>query len=136
MVGNAADYQKLQNLLLGQSIYDLRDERYKLTESNRGYQLVPSLNLGLIKKLFLLDSKSFKAIAQQLSQERNNRNVTVTYPKYQKIGNQTFPEEIKIIANETGKSTQIDISYRSVSFDERVNFPFEIPAGYDEIVIE
>lgn len=135
-LGTPLDYQKLQNLLLGQSIYDLRDERYKLTESNRGYQLVPSLNLGLIKKLFLLDSKSFKAIAQQLSQERNNRNVTVTYPKYQKIGNQTFPEEIKIIANETGKSTQIDISYRSVSFDERVNFPFEIPAGYDEIVIE
>ena len=135
-LGTPLDYQKLQNLLLGQSIYDLRDERYKLTESTRGYQLIPKLELGLIKKMFLLDSKSFKALAQQLSQEKENRHVTVSYPKYQRIGNQTFPEEIKIIANETGKSTQIDISYRSVIFDERVNFPFEIPAGYEEIVIE
>ena len=83
-----------------------------------------------------MDSKTFKAIAQQLSQEKDNRNVTITYSKYQSVENQPFPEEIKIIANETTKSTQIDILYRSVSFDDPVSFPFEIPAGYDEIVIE
>jgi hypothetical protein len=83
-----------------------------------------------------MDSKTFKAIAEQLSQEKENRNVTVTYSKYQSVENQLFPDEIKIIANETNKSTQIDLSYRSVSFDEPVSFPFEIPAGYDEIVIE
>ncbi len=135
-LGTPLDYQKLQNLLIGQSIYDLRDQRYKLTESARGYQLVPSLELDIIKKMILMDSKTFKAIAEQLSQEKENRNVTVTYSKYQSVENQLFPEDIKIIANETNKSTQIDISYRSVSFDEHVSFPFEIPAGYDEIVIE
>ena len=83
-----------------------------------------------------MDSKTFKTIAEQLSQEKENRNVTVTYSKYQSVENQLFPEDIKIIANETNKNTQIDISYRSVSFDEHVSFPFEIPAGYDEIVIE
>jgi hypothetical protein len=135
-LGTPLDYQKLQNLLIGQSIYDLREQRYKLTESARGYQLVPSVELGIIKKIFLMDSKTFKAIAQQLSQEKENRSVTVTYSKYQSVANQLFPEEIKIIANEATKSTQIDISYRSVSFDEPVSFPFEIPTGYDEIVIE
>jgi len=135
-LGTPLDYQKLQNLLIGQSIYDLREQRYKLTESARGYQMVPSLELGIIKKIFLMDSKTFRATAQQLSQEKESRNVTVTYSKYERIENQIFPEEIKIIANENTKSTQIDILYRSVSFDDPVSFPFEIPAGYDEIVIE
>jgi hypothetical protein len=43
-----------------------------------------------------------------LSQEKENRNVTVTYPKYQRISNQNFPEEIKIVANSEGKGTQVE----------------------------
>ncbi len=135
-IGTDLDFEKLQNLLIGQAIYDLRKDKYVLTESSQGYQLVPSNELELIKKLFLLDPKSYKTIAQQLSQEKENRNVTVTYPKYQKINGQDFPEEIKIVANSEGKGTQIEIFYRSVSFNESVSFPFDIPSGYDEIVIE
>jgi hypothetical protein len=135
-LGTPLDFKKLQNLLIGQAIYDLREDKYVLSESTQGYQLVPSNGLELVKKLFLLDAKSYKAIAQQLAQEKENRNVTVTYPKYQKVNNQNFPEEIKIVANSEGKGTQVDIAYRSVTFNESVSFPFEIPSGYDEIRIE
>lgn len=135
-LGTPLDFDKLQNLLLGQTIYDLREDRYKLTESTRGYQLVPSNEAEVIKKLFLLDPQSYKATAQQLSQEGENRNVTVTYPKYQKVSGQTIPEEISIVANEAGKGTQIEISMRSVILNESVTFPFEIPSGYEEIVID
>jgi hypothetical protein len=135
-LGTPLDFDKLQNLLTGQAIYDLRTDRYKLTESIQGYQLVPSLELGIIKKIFLLDSESFKTIAQQLSQEKENRNVTVTYPKYQRVSGRTIPEEIKIVANSEGSGTQIEISFKSVTFDDPVSFPFEIPSGYDEIALE
>lgn len=135
-LGTPLDFDKLQNLLLGQTIYDLREESYKLTESTRGYELVPTKEFEAVKKLFLLDAKSFKAIAQQLAQEKENRNVTVTYPSYQKVENQSFPEEIKIIANDSGKGTQIEISFKSVTLNENLSFPFDIPSGYDEIEIE
>lgn len=135
-LGTPLDYKKLQNLLIGQTIYDLREDKYVLSESTQGYQLVPSNELQMIKKMFLLDAKSYKALAQQLAQEKENRNVTVTYPKYQKVNNQDFPEEIKIIANSDGKGTQVEITYRSVTFNEPVSFPFDIPSGYDEIRIE
>ncbi|HSM62494.1 MAG TPA: DUF4292 domain-containing protein [Gillisia sp.] len=135
-LGTPLDFKKLQNLLIGQAIYDLREDKYVLSESTQGYQLVPSNGLELVKKLFLLDSKSYKALAQQLAQEKENRNVTITYPKYQRVNNQNFPEEIKIVANSEGKGTQVEISYRSVSFNESVSFPFEIPSGYDEIQIK
>lgn len=136
-LGTPLDYDKLQNLLLGQAIYDLREDKYVLTESTRGYQLVPANGAAdAIKKMFLLDPGNYKASAQQLNQDRENRNVTVTYPKYQRVSGRTLPEEIKIVANEGGRGTNIDISLRSVSFNENLNFPFEIPSGYDEIVID
>lgn len=136
-IGTPLDFEKLQNLLLGQAIYDLREDRYVLQESSRGYQLVPANAAGeAIKKMFLLNPQNFKASAQQLGQERENRNVTITYPQYQNVSGRTIPEEIVIVANEGGTGTNIEISLRSVSFNEDVSFPFEIPSGYDEIVIE
>ncbi len=135
-LGTPLDFDKLQNLLLGQTIYDLREDKYMLTESSRGYQLVPANGEDLIKKMFLLDPKNFKATAQQLAQERENRNVTVTYNKYQRVSGQTIPEDIRIVANQSGEGTIIEISLRSVVFNDPVSFPFEIPSGYEEILID
>ncbi len=135
LLGTPLDYQKIQNLLLGQAIYDLREERYKLSESSRGYQLQPSAETFL-KKLFLLDAGNFKTLAQQIGQENSNRSVTVTYPEYQKIGKQLFPGQIQIVANEGAENTRIDMQFRGIDFNVPVSFPFSIPSGYEEILIE
>ncbi|MFD1079899.1 DUF4292 domain-containing protein, partial [Longispora fulva] len=125
----------VQNLLLGQTIYDLRKERYKLTESVRGYQLEPA-DPGFLKKLFLLDAANYKALAQQIGQKVENRSVTVTYPEYQKVSGRVIPQSIKILANDGAESTRIDMQFRSLEFDVPVSFPFSIPSGYEEISIK
>ncbi|MFD2517412.1 DUF4292 domain-containing protein [Salinimicrobium flavum] len=135
LLGTPLDYQKVQNLLLGQTIYDLRDERYKLSESTRGYQLEPYAE-SFLKRLFLLDAGNFKAVAQQIGEEKSNRSVTVTYPEYRKIGSQVLPGQINILANEGPSNTRIDMAFRSVELDVPVSFPFSIPSGYSEISIE
>ncbi len=135
LLGTPLDYQKVQNLLLGQTIYDLREERYKLTESVRGYQLQPVAE-NYLQKLFLLDAGNFKALAQQLGQPNANRSVTVTYPEYQKIDQQIFPGKIQILAKEGTENTRIDMAFRSIEFNVPVSFPFSIPSGYEEISVE
>ena len=135
VLGTPLDYDKVQNLLLGQTIYDLRSERYKLTESTRGYQLEP-VQENFLKKMFLLDAGNYKAVAQQLGQPNENRSVTVTYPEYQRIGNQIFPGQIKILANDGPDNTRIDMAFKSVEFNVPVSFPFSIPSGYEEIAVE
>lgn len=134
-LGTPLDFEKLQNLLIGQTIYDLRTEPYKLTESARGYQLKPRAE-DFIRRMFLLDTKNFRAVAQQLSQEGRARSVTVTYPEYQQVAGRVFPKQIVIIANHDEISTQLNMEFRSVEFDVPVRFPFDIPSGYDEIVLE
>lgn len=131
-LGTPLDFQKLQNLLIGQAIYDLRTEEYDFTQSPRGLQFVND-GVNNMKKMFLLNPDSLKAEAQQLAQEQENRSLTVTYSEYQNVSGLIFPENIKIIANEGGSSTNIDLTYRSLSFNEEVSFPFEIPSGYEEI---
>lgn len=134
-LGTPLDFQKLQNLLLGQAIYDMRTEAYTLTNSPRGYQFLP-VKSGEVKKMFLLDPKTYKTTAQQLAQEDENRSVTITYSDYQSVEGKLLPEEIKIIANNGGSSTNIELTYRSVEMNDDVNFPFEIPSGYDEISVK
>ncbi|APG60838.1 DUF4292 domain-containing protein [Christiangramia salexigens] len=135
LLGTPLDFQKLQNLLIGQAIYDLRSEEYDFSQSPRGFQFV-SNGSGTIKKMFLLDPLSYKAGAQQLAQEGDNRSVTVTYSDYQKVDGHVFPEGIKIIANEGASSTNIALTYKSISFDEELSFPFEVPSGYEEISLK
>src|SRR5690606_30257872 len=115
--------------------YDLRAERYRLTESGRGYQLEP-VTEDFLKRMFLLDTKNFRAVAQQISQEGAARSVTVTYPGYQEVSGKVFPKQIKIVANDADANTQIDMEFRSMEFDVPVTFPFEIPSGYEEITLE
>lgn len=135
ILGTPLDFEKLQNLLLGQAIYDLRTEEYEFSETARGYQFLPSKE-GDIKKMFLLNPSNLKADAQQLAQEHENRSVTVTYSGYQEISGKLFPKDIKIVANEGGKSTNIDLTYRSLEINEELSFPFDIPTGYEEIAVE
>ncbi len=135
VLGTPLDFQKVQNLLLGQTIYDLRKERYQLTESVRGYQLKP-VEQGYLNKLFLLDAGNFKALAQQIGQANENRSVTITYPEYQKVEGRIFPGAIEIMANEGANNTRIDMNFKSLEFDKPVSFPFSIPSGYEEISVE
>jgi outer membrane lipoprotein-sorting protein len=133
LLGTPLDFKKLQNLLIGQAIYDLREEEFEFSQTAKGFQFMPSED-GLIKKMFLVNSKNFKASAQQLAQTRENKSVTVTYSDYQEIEGKIFPEEIRIIANEAGSSTRIELTYRSLEFNQgELSFPFDIPSGYDEI---
>lgn len=135
LLGTPLDFEKVQNLLIGQTIYSLREDRYKLIQSTQGYQLVPEQE-RFLKMMFLLDPVTYKATAQQISQEGQGRSVTVTYPAYQRVGGQEFPKEIKVIANAGSSHTQVDMEFRSVDFDVPVSFPFSIPSGYEEIVLE
>jgi len=134
-LGTPLDFQKLQNLLIGQAIYDLRNEEYEFTQSPKGFQFVQQEE-GPMDKMFLLDGRTLKAAAQQLAQAKDNRNLTVTYSDYQVVDGIVFPEEIRIIASENGSSTNIEITYKNISFNEDVTFPFEIPSGYEEISLK
>ncbi|MFD2563612.1 DUF4292 domain-containing protein [Aquimarina rubra] len=135
-LGTDLDFEKAQQLLLGQALFNLKDDKYVSSIENQKYRLSPKKELELFERLFVIHPNSFKMSSQQLKQPLENRNLLISYSSYQKVGNQDFPKEIDILASEGISRTSIKIDYRSVDYNARVSFPFKIPSGYEQVTIE
>jgi outer membrane biogenesis lipoprotein LolB len=134
-LGTELDFEKVQNLLIGNALFDLKNERFNSVIQNKNYALTPKRDFELFKRLFLLDPFHFKVKQQRLEQSAKNRLLTIDYPAYQEITGQAFPKNVEIKAEEVNKKTTIQIEYRKITFNENVRFPFKIPNGYKEIKI-
>jgi hypothetical protein len=47
-----------------------------------------------------------------------------------------FPEEIEILANQDNDQAVIKLEMKSISLNEDLRFPFRIPKGFKEIVLQ
>lgn len=135
-LGTDLDYNKIQQLLLGQSLFNLREDKYEVAIANKAYQLQPKKELVLFERLFLLRPDTFKMVSQQLKQPIENRTLNINYQSYQTVGNQDFPKDIYIEALQEKEKTTIGIEYKTVDYNTKVSFPFTIPSGYKQVTIQ
>lgn len=136
LLGMELDFEKVQNLLLGQALFDLRDEKYNVAIGDNTYELKPKKPIDLFKMLFHVEPKNFKMATQQLSQPLKKRVLEIRYKNYQEIDKLILPNEIVIMAIDTDNSSLIDIMYRNIEFNRPLNFPYKIPKGFKEIVLK
>ncbi len=135
LLGTELDFQKVQNLLLGQALLDLTEEKYDLEVADKNYQLKPRKVAELFKILFQIEPKNFKIATQQLSQPLKKRLLEIDYQDYQKISQYVLPNSIFITAIDKDVKNTIAIEYRNIEFNNPMNFPYKIPKGYKEIVL-
>ena len=135
-VGTDLDFDKVQNILLGEALYDLKKEEFIASTFEKSYLLQPKNQRDLFEIFYLLNPSHFKMDSQQFAQPNENRILQIDYKDYQKVDKQKLPQTIKIIAVEKFDETIIDLEYRSVALNEKIRFPFRIPSGYKEIEIK
>lgn len=133
LLGTDLDFQKVQNMMLGEAIFDLKAEPYTTAVVGNQYQLKPEKDITLFKKLFLIEPVHFKMGAQQLSQPEKERLLYIDYTTYQIVDDKIFPGEIQITATEGKHTTTIHLEYKNIEFNEEVSFPYRIPPGYKAI---
>lgn len=136
LLGTEVDFKIVQNLLLGEALLDLREKKYEASVTDETYRLVPRVNEVLYKILFEIEPKNFKIASQQLSQPLKKRLLAIKYENYQGIGNEVLPKTINISAIENTTENNIQLEYRSLELNRTLNFPYKIPKGYKEIVLE
>lgn len=134
-VGVELDFNKVQNILLGQAIYNLREEPHKVSVNNNSYALQPKDQNVLLELFYLVNPSHFKMDSLQLFQQLKKRMLQVDYASYQEVKKQILPQNIRIVAVEESDEVAITMEFKSVSLNEEVRFPFRIPSGYKEIVI-
>lgn len=135
LLGIDLDFEKVQNLLLGQALFDLRKDKYDIALTDVNYQLTPKKPMDLFKALFHIEPQNFKMATQQLSQPLKKRLLEISYKNYQKINKWIIPNTVLITAIDKGLKNTIDIEYRNIEFNQQVSFPYKIPKGYKEIVL-
>lgn len=136
LLGTQLDFEKVQNLLLGETLFVLNDDDYSVSVNDDFYVLQPKNQQQLFEIFYILSPLHFKVKSQQISQPSNSRHLQIDYLTYQEVNKQAFPENIKIIAVEANKEMIARLEFKSVSLNEDLNFPFSIPSGFDEIKLK
>jgi outer membrane biogenesis lipoprotein LolB len=134
-VGVELDFNKVQNILLGQAIYNLKEEPHKVSVNQNSYALQPKDQNALLELFYMINPSHFKMDSLQLYQQLKKRMLQVDYSSYQEVKKQILPQNIRIVAVEDSDEVAITMEFKSVSLNEDVRFPFRIPSGYKEIVI-
>lgn len=133
LLGTELDFEKVQNLLLGEALFNLKDENYKLSMHENEYVLQPKKQRELFEIFFLLNPAHYKISSQQLSQIKELRHLQIDYKAYQEVSGQKIPELIKVLAVEGNDETTIGLQFKSVTLNSELRFPFNIPSGFDKI---
>ncbi|MBJ7879708.1 DUF4292 domain-containing protein [Gelidibacter salicanalis] len=136
LLGTDIDFEKIQNIFLGEPIFNLKDDTYVTVPNEESYVLQPKDQRALFELFFLVNPGFFKLDSQQLFQPKEKRMLQIDYKKYQGVSKQIFPENIRIIAVEKNDEIIIDLDFKAISLNGEVRFPFNIPSGYKEIELE
>jgi hypothetical protein len=132
-LGTELDFDKLQNLLLGQAISQLDNNNFEVSLDENAHLLKQHTNQQLFSFLYWINPQHFRLNKQLIIQADKEQYLSVVYKKYDLINNEYFPNTIIIEAVESQKLTKIELDFKSVEFNELLTFPFEIPNGYKPV---
>ena len=129
------DYDKLQNLLLGQIFIDMKagefnseivQNEYVLSyKDNEKIQRNPQE--GKYIQIYTLDS-NFRLKNANLKDPKTQMELEISYDSWQKVGTQFFPKTVKVLVKDK-KTQKVELEYNNFTFEESQT-PFEIPSGY------
>jgi hypothetical protein len=136
LLGTEIDFEKIQNIFLGEPIFNLKEDTYVTVPNDDSYVLQPKDQRALFELFFLINPGFFKLDSQQLYQPAEKRMLQIDYKKYQVVSKQIFPENIRIIALEKNDEIIIDLDFKAINLNGDVRFPFNIPSGFKEIELE
>ena len=133
-LGTDLDFQKIQNLLIGQSFDELKKGAYKATLEDNLYKL-SATELAATNTFFYFESEHFLIKKQQIIQEEQGRMLQVSYPDHKEYEQLFMPLSLFIEATQKKGNTSININYNSVTFNEELSFPYSVPESYERIFI-
>lgn len=131
--GTDLDFQKLQNVLLGQAIQDFPVNECKFDKAENGVKIEKNSASALITYFF--NSANRRLQKQIIQQQAQDRLLTVSYPKFSSYNNLIFPANIQLNAVQKQAKMNLNIEYTDVTLNEELSFPYAVPSGYKRIVI-
>ncbi|MCW2118017.1 DUF4292 domain-containing protein [Flavobacterium sp. 7A] len=133
-LGTDLDYNKVQNMLMGEALDDLRVGKYNQTLEEQSYRLDDKAN-NSTQKAFFIDASNFKIRKQEVIQSDKARKIEMDYGNYQNFDKRIIPLQLHINATQEKGKTEIDLEYTDLNFSDELSFPYSVPNGYKRILI-
>lgn len=133
-LGTDLDFQKVQNLLIGQAIEDLQKGKYFCTIQEKNYKLEDTTQPNTIKICYL-EAARFLVEKQEIIQKEQERSFEVAYPNYSQYSQVMLPSNLIIEAKLKNEKTKININYNTITVNEELSFPYNTPDGYKRVFI-
>jgi outer membrane biogenesis lipoprotein LolB len=134
-LGFNLDFQQLQNILLGQAIFNLNSGKFKSHVNQESYLITPKNQQDLFDIYYWVNPLHFKLNKQEVKSLEQDEKLSIAYTDYQKVSGEYFPKIMEITAAQTKQITRLKMEYRSLVFNKKLTFPFSIPTGYKKITI-
>ncbi|MBF4492400.1 DUF4292 domain-containing protein [Flavobacterium sp. JLP] len=134
-LGTELDYSKVQNLLVGEALDDLRKGKYTQTIVENLFRLEDEKD-DKLKKTFYLDSDKYLLQKEEISQPAENRLLKISYADSKTFDQGILPTSIEINAIQPKGKTDINLNYNNISFNEELSFPYSVPGGYKKVIIK
>ena len=134
-LGTELDYSKVQNLLVGEALDDLRKGKYTQTIVENLIRLEDEKQTNL-KKTFFLEPEKYLVQKEQISQATENIMLEIKYADAKVFDQGTLPTSIEINAIQPKGKTDINLNYNNISFNEELSFPYSVPGGYKKVLIK
>jgi uncharacterized protein DUF4292 len=132
-LGTDLNFKKVQNLLIGEALDNLRKEKYTASIEEQLYKL--SQTDSNTEKNYYFEAGKFSLKKARISQVNQNRSAQIFYPAYTDYNQVALPTGVIIEALHNTEKTNINIDYNSISFNEELSFPYSVPEGYERINI-
>ncbi len=133
-LGTDLDFYKIQNLLLGKAMDDLRKGTYKNAIEGKFYKLEDTSS-SETQKTFYFEAGNFLIKKQLLEQRDQDRRLHVDYPQHKEYKEGILPLKILLEAFQNNEKTSISLEFNGVTFNENLSFPYTVPEGYEQIYI-
>jgi len=133
-LGTDLNFDKVQNMLIGQAMDDLRIGKFKNTIEDKFYKL-EEVSADNTQKSFYFEASNLLIKKQEIDQSNLDRKLTVSYPEYKDYKEGVLPLKVIIEALHKKNKTSISLDYKNITFNEDLSFPYSVPSGYERIYI-
>lgn len=134
-LGTDLDFYKIQNMLIGEAMEDLKKGKYNQSIFENNYKLDEIANANT-KKSFFLDTEKFIITKQEITQTTENRMIEVLYSNSKNYNQLILPSNLEINAEQQKGKTKINLEYNAITVNEELSFPYSVPSGYEKISIK
>ncbi len=135
-LGTQIDFNTLQNLLLGETVVPLKPQRSKWSIAENRYRFNPQQAAKLFKLWLDIEPETYELKRTLIAEPNSDGSISIDYESYQTISGVSIPESMRILAKKGNVQSEVAISYRNISLNKSLKFPYEIPGGFKKLTLK